>query len=38
MILVDDLLNFTQNMMQASCSILPSITDKLKHEVKEALM
>jgi hypothetical protein len=26
----------TQNLMQTQCSILPSITDKMKHEVKKA--
>jgi hypothetical protein len=35
---VADLPSFTQNMMQTRCSILPSITDKTKHEVEKALM
>jgi hypothetical protein len=36
--LVVDLPSFTQHLMQTRCSILPSITDKMKHEVKKALM
>jgi hypothetical protein len=35
---VVDLLSFTQNLMQTSCSILPSITDKMKHKVEKALV
>jgi hypothetical protein len=27
-----------QNLMQTCCSILPSITDKMKHEVEKALV
>jgi hypothetical protein len=34
--LVGDLLSFTQNLMQTRCSILSSITDKMKHKVKKA--
>jgi hypothetical protein len=37
-VLVADLLSFTQNLMQTRCSILPSIADKLKREVKKALV
>jgi hypothetical protein len=36
-ILVADLPSFTQNSMQTRCSILPSLTDKMKHEVEKAL-
>jgi hypothetical protein len=32
---VADLPSFTQNLMQTHCSILPSITDKAKHEVEK---
>jgi hypothetical protein len=32
---VADLVSFMQNLMQAHCSILPSIADKIKHEVKK---
>lgn len=28
-----DLLSFTRNLMQARCSVLLSIADKIKHEV-----
>jgi hypothetical protein len=35
---VAHLLSFTKNLMQTCCSILPSITDKTKYEVKKALM
>jgi hypothetical protein len=35
---VADLLSFRQNLMQTHCLILLSITDKMKHEVKKALM
>jgi hypothetical protein len=35
---VADLLSFTQNSMQTHCSILPSITNKTKHEVENALV
>jgi phosphopantetheinyl transferase (holo-ACP synthase) len=34
---VADLQSFAQNLMQTHCSILPSIADKMKHEVKKAL-
>jgi hypothetical protein len=37
-VLVVDLLSFMQNLMQTHCSILPSISDKMKHEVEKALM
>jgi hypothetical protein len=33
---VAGLLSFTQNLMQTRCSILPSIAEKMKHEVKKA--
>jgi hypothetical protein len=36
--LVGDLPSFTQNLMQTHCSILPSIADKMKHEVEKALV
>jgi hypothetical protein len=32
------ILSFMQNLMQACCSTLPSITDKMKHKVKKALV
>jgi hypothetical protein len=35
---VADLPSFTQNLMQAHCSILPSNADKTKHEVEKALV
>jgi hypothetical protein len=35
---VVDLPSFMQNLMQIHCSILPSITDKMKHEVEKALV
>jgi hypothetical protein len=35
---VADLPSFTQNLMQTYCSILLSIADKLKHDVKKALV
>jgi hypothetical protein len=35
---VADLLSFTQNLIQTRCLILPSIADKMKHEVEKALM
>jgi hypothetical protein len=35
---VADLLSFTQNLMQTLCLILPSIADKMKHEVEKALV
>jgi hypothetical protein len=35
-VLVADLQSFTQNLMQTGCSILPSIADKMKHEVEKA--
>jgi hypothetical protein len=35
---VVDLPSFMQNYMQTCCSILPSIRDKMKHEVKKALV
>jgi hypothetical protein len=35
-VLVEDLPSFTQNLMQTSCLILPSIADKTKQEVKKA--
>jgi hypothetical protein len=35
---VADLPSFTQNLMQTHCSILPSIADKMKHEVEKALV
>jgi hypothetical protein len=31
-----DLQNFTQNLMQTRCPILPSIADKMNHEVKKS--
>jgi hypothetical protein len=34
---VEDLLSFTHNLMLTHCLILPSIADKMKHEVKKAL-
>jgi hypothetical protein len=34
---VKDLPSFMQNLMNTHCSILPSITDKMKHEVEKAL-
>jgi hypothetical protein len=34
---VVDLPTFRQNFMQTCCSILPSITDKVKHKVEKAL-
>jgi hypothetical protein len=33
-----DLSSFTQNLMQTRYSILPSITDRTKHEVGKALI
>jgi hypothetical protein len=33
-----DLASFMQNLMQTHCSILPSIADKMTHEVEKALM
>jgi hypothetical protein len=30
-----DLPSFTQNLMQARCSILPFITDETKHEIEK---
>jgi hypothetical protein len=33
-----DLPIFTQNLMQARCSILASIADKIKQEVEKALL
>jgi hypothetical protein len=36
-VLVADLLSFTQNLMQTHCLILPSIADRMKHEVEKAL-
>jgi hypothetical protein len=35
---VADLLSFIQNLLQTRCSVLPSITDKMKHKVKKALV
>jgi hypothetical protein len=35
---VADLLSFMQSLMQTSCSILPSIADKMKHDFKKALV
>jgi hypothetical protein len=35
---VANLPSFTQNLMQTRCSILPSITDKTKHEAEKALV
>jgi hypothetical protein len=35
---VADLPSVMQNLLQAHCSILPSITDKMKHEVEKILM
>jgi hypothetical protein len=35
---VADVPSFTQNLMQTRCLILPSIADKTKHEVAEALV
>jgi hypothetical protein len=32
---VADLLSFTQNLMQTHCSILPSIANKMKQEIKK---
>jgi hypothetical protein len=37
-VLVVDLPSFTQNSMQTRCYILPSISDKTKHEVEKALV
>jgi hypothetical protein len=34
---VADLLSFMQNLMLTRCSILPSIADKMKHEVRKRL-
>jgi hypothetical protein len=33
-----DLPSFMQNLMQTHCSIMPAIADKMKHEVKKALL
>jgi hypothetical protein len=33
-----DMLSYTQNFMQTHCLILPSITDKMKHEVEKTLV
>jgi hypothetical protein len=33
-----DLPGFTQNLMPTYCSILPSIADKMKHEVENAFV
>jgi hypothetical protein len=38
MVSVPDLPSFTQNLMQTSCSVFPSIADKMKHEVEKALV
>jgi hypothetical protein len=35
---VADLPSFIQNLMQTHCMILPSITDRMKHEVEKALV
>jgi hypothetical protein len=35
---VADLPSFTQNLLQTRYSILPSIADKMKHEVEKALV
>jgi hypothetical protein len=35
-VLVVDLPSFMQNLMKARCSVLPSITDKMKHKVKKS--
>jgi hypothetical protein len=35
---VADLPSFTQNMKQTRCLILPSIADRMKHEVEKSLM
>jgi hypothetical protein len=32
------LTNFTQNFIQTCCSTLPSLADKMKHEVEKALV
>jgi hypothetical protein len=37
-VLVVDSPSFMQNLMQTCCSILPSITDKMKHEVEKQLV
>jgi hypothetical protein len=37
MVSAADLPSFMQNFMQTLCSILPSIADKIKHEVEKAL-
>jgi hypothetical protein len=36
--LVADLPSFMQHLMQTHCLILPSITDKTKHEVEKTLV
>jgi hypothetical protein len=35
---VTDFPSLTQDLMQARCSILPSIADKMKHEVEKVFM
>jgi hypothetical protein len=37
-VLVADLPSFKQNLKQTHCSILPSITNRTKHEVEKALV
>jgi hypothetical protein len=37
-VLVADLCSFTQNLMQARCSILPSIADNTKRKIKKAFV